>query len=269
MDLSLRHHVAVVTGGASGIGRAVAEAFAAEGACLAIWDRSAAAVEAATEIAEQTGVKSLGLAVDVTDATAVRNAAARTVAGLGAIDHLVHAAAIGSGKFGFPFTNLLPADWRKTLDVNIMGMVHVAHAVAPAMVERKQGTMIFIASVAGQIGSQTDPPYSASKAANINFSQVLAKDLAPAGVRVNTVCPGMVQTPLNKSVWQAWNDLQSPDRRRSYEEWAGDKVRQVVPLGRWQQPRDIAEMVVFLSSDRASQVTGQTINVDGGWVMHW
>jgi 2-hydroxycyclohexanecarboxyl-CoA dehydrogenase len=147
--------------------------------------------------------------------------------------------------------------------------VHAAHAVAPGMVERKRGTMVFIASVAGQIGSQTDPPYSAAKAANINFAQCLAKDLAPSGVRVNTVCPGMVQTPLNKAVWQAWNDRQPPDKKRSYDDWAGEKVRAVIPLGRWQQPRDIADMVVFLSSDRAAQVTGQTINVDGGWVMHW
>ena len=269
MDLSLRHHVAVVTGGASGIGRAIAEAFANEGAHVALWDRSPAAVQAAVKIGEQSGVKALGLPVDVTDEATVRNAAAQTASQLGPIDHLVHAAAIGSGKFGFPFTNLTPDDWRQTLDVNIMGMVHVAHALAPAMVARKRGTMIFIASVAGQIGSQTDPPYSASKAANINFAQCLAKDLASAGVRVNTVCPGMVQTPLNKAVWQAWNDQQPADKQRSYEDWAGDKVRQIVPLGRWQQPRDIADMAVFLSSDRAAQVTGQTINVDGGYVMHW
>lgn len=269
MELFLRHHVAVVTGGASGIGRAIADAFAAEGAHVALWDKSAMAAQVAAEIAETNSVKALGLAVDVTDERAVQNAAAQTAAELGLIDHLVHAAAIGSGKFGFPFTNLKPADWRKSLEVNIIGMVNVAHAIAPAMIERKRGTMVFIASVAGQIGSQTDPPYSAAKAANINFSQVLAKDLAPAGVRVNTVCPGMVQTPLNKSVWQAWNELQPADRKRTYEDWAGEKVRNVVPLGRWQEPADIADMVVFLSSDRARQVTGQTINVDGGFVMHW
>jgi 2-hydroxycyclohexanecarboxyl-CoA dehydrogenase len=269
MDLNLRGHVAVVTGGASGIGRAVAEGFAAEGAGVALWDMSPTTVPAAAEIVKQSGAKVLGLVVDVTDEANVRHSTAETAAKLGPIDHLVHAAAIGSGKFGFPFTNLEPGDWRSTLEVNIMGMVHVAHAVAPAMIERRRGTMIFIASVAGQMGSQTDPPYSASKAANINFAQVLAKDLAAGGVRVNTVCPGMVQTPLNQSVWQAWNDQQPPDKRRSYEDWAGDKVRQIVPLGRWQEPRDIADMVVFLSSDRASQVTGQTINVDGGYVMHW
>ncbi len=181
----------------------------------------------------------------------------------------MHAAAVGSSKFGFPFTNLTPADWPRVLEVNIMGMTHVAHAVAPAMVARQRGTMIFIASVAGQMGSQTDPPYSASKAANINFAQCMAKDLAPHGVRVNTICPGMVETPLNKSVWQAWHDQQPPAARKSYADWAGEKVKTVIPLGRWQTPDDIADMAVFLSSERAGQVTGQTINVDGGFVMHW
>jgi 2-hydroxycyclohexanecarboxyl-CoA dehydrogenase len=269
MDLSLSGQTAVITGGASGIGFAIAELFAAEGARVALWDRSPTAAEAASRIVAEFKVPALGLEVDVTDAAALGNALSQTASQLGPVDHLAHAAAIGSGKFGFPFTNLSPDDWRKTLDVNIMGMVQVAHAVAPGMIERRRGTMVFIASVAGQIGSQTDPPYSAAKAANINFAQVLAKDLAPHGVRVNTVCPGMVQTPLNRGVWQAWNDRQPPAGRRSYEDWAGEKVRTVVPLGRWQQPRDIADMVVFLSSDRALQVTGQTINVDGGWVMHW
>jgi NAD(P)-dependent dehydrogenase (short-subunit alcohol dehydrogenase family) len=152
MDLHLRHHVAVVTGGASGIGRAIAEAFAAEGAAVALWDRSSAVSRSASELSDQTGVKTLGLAVDVTDEAAVMNAAERTSSELGAIDHLAHAAAIGSGKFGFPFTNLQPADWRQTLEVNIMGMVNVAHALAPAMVERRKGTLTFIASVAGQMG---------------------------------------------------------------------------------------------------------------------
>ena len=180
-----------------------------------------------------------------------------------------HAAAMGSGKFGFPFTNLAPQDWPRVLEVNIMGMVHVAQALAPGMSLRRQGTMVFIASVAGQIGSQTDPPYSASKAANINFAQCLAKDLAPHGVRVNTVNPGMVKTPLNQNVWRAWNQLQPPGRQRTYEDWAQEKIRAVAPLGRWQEPADIADMVAFLSSARAAQVTGQTINVDGGQVMHW
>ncbi len=260
MDLELSGHAAVVTGGASGIGLACARQLAREGCHVAIWDLAPAPKDAHAL---------LDLTVDVGNADAVNAAAAETKARLGAVTHLVHAAAVGSGKFGFPFTNLDPEDWSRVLRVNIMGMVHAAHALSPDMVASKNGTMVFIASIAGQIGSQTDPPYSASKAANINFAQCLAKDLAPHNVRVNVVNPGMVQTPLNQRVWQAWHDQQPPDKRRSYEEWAADKIRAVAPLNRWQKPEDIADMVTFLSSARAMQVTGQTINVDGGQVMHW
>jgi 2-hydroxycyclohexanecarboxyl-CoA dehydrogenase len=198
--------------------------------------------------------------VDVSDLTAVEAAVKETEAALGPVSHLVHAAAVGSGKFGFPFTNLKAHDWPRVLNVNVMGMVHVAHAIAPGMIARKAGTMVFVGSIAGQIGSQTDPPYSASKAANINFAQCLAKDLAPHNVRVNVVNPGMVQTPLNRRVWQAWSDQQAPDQRRTYEDWAAEKIRAVTPLGRWQGVADVADMVAFLSSARAGQVTGQTIS---------
>ncbi|MFG0333214.1 MAG: SDR family NAD(P)-dependent oxidoreductase, partial [Maioricimonas sp. JB049] len=157
----------------------------------------------------------------------------------------------------------------RVLEVNILGMVNVAHAFAPALQQRRQGSMQFLGSVAGQIGSPTDPPYSASKAAGINFAQCLAKDLAPHGIRVNTVCPGMVKTPLNRSVWQAWNERQEPSQQLSYDEWAQQKIRQLVPLGRWQTPEEVAATILFLLSPHAASITGQTINVDGGYVMHW
>lgn len=269
MDLNLKGHLAVVTGGASGIGWGIARGFATEGCHVALWDRSANVLEQARQLGVDFGVKTLGIIVDVASEASVTEAQQQTVQSLGVPEHIVHAAAIGSGKFGFPFSKLQPADWLRVIDVNVMGMVHVAHATVPGMLNDRRGTLVFVSSVAGQIGSQTDPPYSASKAANINFAQCLAKDLAPHGIRVNTVCPGMVQTPLNKGVWESWNNDQPADKKRSYEEWAGDKVKAIVPLGRWQTPENIADMIVFLSSSRASEVTGQTINVDGGYVMHW
>ncbi len=189
MDLELKDHAAIITGGASGIGRAAAERFAAEGAHVAIWDVSASFETVAAEIAQRLACARSGNALISRMNLRCGRRWPASARGWGTVDHLVHSAGIGSGKFGFPFTNLTPSDWPRTLNVNIMGMVNVAHAVAPFLTERKSGSMIFIASVAGQMGSQTDPPYSAAKAANINFAQCLAKDLAPHGVRVNTVCP--------------------------------------------------------------------------------
>src|ERR1700722_2662170 len=251
MDLELGGGLVIVTGGASGIGWACARGFAREGCRVALWDQSARVNDAATALAAVFGGTSLRLSVDVSDFAAMQEAVRQTETGLGPIAHFVHAAALGSGKFGYPFTNLTPADWPRVLEVNVMGMVHAAHAVAPGMSSRKEGTLVFLASVAGQIGSQTDPPYSASKAANINFAQCLAKDLAPHGIRVNVVNPGMVRTPLNQRVWQAWHDQQAPVERLSYEEGAREKLRAVAPLGRWQEPEDVADIVAFLSSARA------------------
>ena len=202
MKLHMTGHVAVVTGGASGIGRAIAVGFRAEGCRVIVWDADPDVEESAA------GIEALGLQVDVSDHDAVADALRQTEAGLGEIDHVVHAAAVGSGKIGSPFTNLDVDDWAAVLEVNVLGMVNVAHAVTPGMIERRRGTMVFLASVAGQIGSPTDPPYSASKAANINFAQCMARDLAKYGIRVNSVCPGMVKTPLNESVWKAWHDNQ-------------------------------------------------------------
>ncbi len=187
---------------------------------------------------------------------------------LGTCAHLIYAAGRGSGKFGFPFWNLEPGDWQRVLEINLMGAVNAAHAFAPTMAQNRNGTMLFLASIAGQIGSQTDPPYSAAKAGVINFAQCAAKDLAPYGVRVNVICPGMVQTELNRAVWQAWNDRQEPENQLSYEDWGAAKVRQVAPLGQWQEPQEIAALAVYLASPHAKNITGQTLNVDGGQVMH-
>ncbi|MFO1001902.1 MAG: SDR family oxidoreductase [Planctomycetaceae bacterium] len=269
MDLKFDGHTALITGGASGIGRATAEMFAREGCAVLLWDLAANVEQVAAEIRASHGVAVTTAQVNIVDYVAVQAALRSFLKTHDRIDHVVHCAAAGSGKFGFPFTNLAPEDWPKILEVNILGMVNVAHAITPHFVERQSGTFVFLSSVAGQIGSQTDPPYSASKAANINFAQCMAKDLAKQGIRVNTVCPGMVQTPLNRSVWKAWYDQTPVENRLDYETWAKRKIESIVPTGQWQTPEDIADMIVFLSSERSRQVTGQTINVDGGFVMHW
>lgn len=269
MDLGLRARTAIVVGGGNGIGRAIGEAFAAEGARVVLLDRDPSVLETAVTLAAAHGVSAWGWTVDVTAAEQVQASVARIRDQCGDYHHVVYAAGVGSGKFGFPFWNLTPTDWPRVLEVNLLGMVHVAHAFAPPLVEARGGSFLFLASVAGQIGSQTDPPYSAAKAAQINFMQCMAKDLAPFGVRVNCICPGMVRTNLNRAVWQAWHDQQPLEQRLSYDEWTERKIRQVVPLGRWQDPEDIAALGVFLASSRAKNITGQTMNVDGGFVMHW
>lgn len=269
MDLQLAGQRALVVGGASGIGLAIARAFAREGCSVLIWDRSEETVQRALELSRDYPVACHACRVDVTDYPRLQTTLQAITQADGTIDHVVYAAGMGSGKFGFPFWKLDPNDWDRVLRVNLIGAVNVAHALAPGMAERGSGTFLFISSVAGQIGSQTDPPYSAAKAGLINFAMAAAKDLAPHGVRVNTICPGMIQTPLNRAVWQAWNDQQPEGSKRTYEDWAGEKVHNVIPLKRWQTPEDIAELTVFLASSKAQNITGQTLNVDGGWVMHW
>lgn len=269
MELHLSGHVALVLGGASGIGLAIAKEFAREGCRLALIDKSDQVPIQARSVSEGSDQRAIGVVADVTDYSAITSAIAHIEKHLGPIQHAIYAVGMGSGKFGFPFWNLEPSDWDRVYRVNLLGAVHAAHALAPSFTKQKNGTLLFISSVAGQIGSQTDPPYSAAKAALINFAQVCAKDFAPYNVRVNTLCPGMVQTPLNRAVWQSWLDRQPAEKQQTYDEWGAAKVKQMCPLGLWQTPEDIAALATFLASDRAQNITGQTMNIDGGWVMHW
>jgi len=278
VDLGLGGSVVAIFGAASGIGAAIARAFAAEQAQVAAVDLAPSVLDLAGQLPQ-----SHGLVADVTDYAAVRRVADEIARRFDRCDHVVFAVGAGSGKFGFPFWKLEPADWDRVLKINLIGAVNVAHAFAPVLAAvagsdwdngpantaGSSRSMLFLSSVAGQIGSQTDPPYSAAKAAVINFAQCAAKDLAPFGVRVNTLCPGMVQTPLNRSVYDAWARDQPESARSTYAAWTADKIKKLVPLNRWQEPEDVAAMAVFLASCQGRNITGQTINVDGGFVMHW
>lgn len=269
MDLQLAHQPAIIIGAAQGIGRAIAEAFAREGARVGLIDRDPRVSETAAEIAAATGATVVAETADVVSETDMQAAADSLRDRIGPARHVVFAAGVGSGKFGFPFTRVPPADWRRVLDINVLGAVHSAHAFAPQLIAGGDGgTFLFLVSVAGQIGSQTDPPYSAAKAAQINFMQCLARDLAPHGIRSNALSPGMVRTGLNQSVWAASQaDLPEADRQ-DYPTWAGEKIRRVSPLGRWQEPEEFGAAAVFLASPLARNITGQTLNIDGGQVMH-
>ncbi len=268
MDLQLSDNVTLVVGAAKGIGRAIAEAFLAEQARVVLADIDPAVVDVARELTTGRAAEATGAVVDATDEPAVRQLVQSTLDKHGRLDHLVFAAGAGSGKYGFPFWNLEPSDWDRVLQINLVGAVNAAHAVVPHFTRQERGTLLFLSSIAGQIGSQTDPPYSAAKAGVINFAQCAAKDLAAYNVRVNTICPGMVKTEVNHSVWRAWQARQPATGQMTYDEWATAKIKQVTPLGRWQTVEDIAHLAVFLASPQAHNITGQTLNVDGGQVMH-
>ncbi len=257
MEMNLQGQGVAVFGASQGIGRAIAKGFVAEGCRVCGFDRKPPIDTEETALGKT-------FEGDVCSFADVKN----FVDAAGEIDHVIYCVGVGSGKFGFPFWNLDPADWARVFDVNLIGAVNVAHAFAPPLTQRRRGSMLFLVSVAGQIGSQTDPPYSAAKAGLINFTQCAAKDLAPFGVRVNALSPGMVKTDLNRSVWEAGQRFLSESQRQDYDQWADEKIRKVSPLGQWQCPDEYASMAVYLASDHAKNITGQTINIDGGQVMH-
>jgi NAD(P)-dependent dehydrogenase (short-subunit alcohol dehydrogenase family) len=256
MELNLTGQKVAVFGAARGIGKAIAQSFLHEGCVVHGFDLDPA------------GGQDAGVTMHYGDAGSYDRVQSFAKS-LGPVDHVVHSIGVGSGKFGFPFWNLAPEDWRRVVDVNLMTAVHVAHAFAPNFVEKQGGSLLFLASVAGQMGSQTDPPYSAAKAGLINFVHCAAKDFAPHGVRVNALSPGMVRTDLNESVWRAGQAGLPEEMRQDYASWAQEKIRKVSPLGRWQTPSEYGAMAVFLASGHAANITGQTINIDGGQVMHF
>ncbi len=257
VDLGLDGQGVLVCGAASGIGAAIASRFAQEGCRVVGMDVQEPSPGSGA--ADYSFVRG-----DVTAIDDVR----RVAETFPDLRHIVYSVGAGAGTMGFPFWNVDPAAWGRVIEVNLIGAVNVAHVFAPELAERRHGTFLFLVSVAGQIGSQTDPPYSAAKAGLINFTQCAAKDLAPHNVRVNALSPGMVKTPLNRSVWAAGQAALPAEQRQSYEAWTDEKIRRVSPLGRWQTSEDCAAVAVFLSSEQAKNITGQTINVDGGQVMH-
>jgi len=260
--MRLENRIAVVTGGAQGLGEAIAERLAKEGAHVAVGDINAEGAKSVAErIAGAYGVRAVGFRMDVTDENEVSECFDLMEKDLGEIDLLVaNAGVLISGEV----TELSVVDWRKVIDVNLTGYFICAQAAARLMVPRKKGCIIQINSKSGKKGSFRNSAYASSKFGGIGLTQSLALELAPYGIRVNAVCPGnLLDSPL-------WTDSLYEQYAKRFNltlEQVRQKYLDQVPLGRGCTYDDVTNVVVFLASDEASYMTGQAINVTGGQEM--
>lgn len=245
--------VAIVTGAARGIGRATALALAKRGAHVAGVDINGEGVKEMAEAVKKLGVTGLAFTVDVADPSQVNAMVDQVVSQLGRVDMLVNNAYISGGYAPVPETT--DETWNRVIAVNLTGYFNCARAVSRVMIAQGGGTMVNISSGAGIRGSiSAGVQYSASKAGIIGLTKGLAADLAPHGIRVNCIAPGLIDTGLGApGRWSGWT-------REEVERYA----QRDIAVGRVGQPEDIAEVVVFLLSDGASYMTGEVVVVDGG-----
>lgn len=245
--MRLHDRVALVTGGGSGIGQAIAERFAAEGAAVVAADRFLDRAAATVRRITDAGGRAQEVAVDVADAAAVASMAQNAVAAFGRVDLLVNNAAIAEGDDILTFDE---ATWNRNLDIVLKGVFLCSKALLPGMIERRYGAIVNIASVNGLTGLGEEA-YSAAKAGVINLTQNMAIKYGRHNVRVNVICPGTIHTPI-------WEPILQKDPH------VFEKLARWYPMGRVGKPEDIAKAALFLASDDAAWITGATLTVDGG-----
>jgi NAD(P)-dependent dehydrogenase (short-subunit alcohol dehydrogenase family) len=262
----LRDTVAVVTGGGAGIGRAIVLALAREGADVLVADIAAAAAESVAAEVQGMGRDGWALQVDVTREDQVRSAIADGLGHSGRIDILVNNAGV-TPNVGLPFTRQVEADWDRVFNVNLKSVFFTCKALTPHFMERRGGKIVNIASVAGPLSSQTMPSYSVVKMGVITFTKIVAKELAPYGINVNAVCPGLLWTDMWKRIGEEIRTVDPAYAGLTPRQLFERRVQEWVPMRREQTPEDIAHAVVFLASEAARNITGQALMVDGGIVM--
>ncbi len=248
MSYKLENKVIVITGGARGIGFAIAEAFAAQGSVLVLIDLNQEQVERSAQALVEKGCKAFGYAGNVTDSAGIEELFARIVEKHGAIDCLVNNAGVTRDNL---LIRMKEEDWQLVLDINLKGSFICTQKAFKYMMKARSGCIINIASVIGIMGNAGQANYAASKGGLIAFTKSCAKEFASRGVRVNAVAPGFIETEMTATL--------PADVVAGYAK--------VIPLQKMGSPADIAKTCLFLASDDSSYITGQTIAVDGGLTM--
>ena len=259
MSLRLANQVAIITGASRGIGRAITEAYAAEGATLCLMATDTARLD---EVKDSLGLPAdqiMTVGVNVTDREACFRAVDAVLARFGRVDVLVNNAGVYRSK---SFLDYSAQDFQDMLDVNLFGVLHLMQACLPGMQERKHGRIINMASTAGKWGSRNQSAYNVSKHAVVGITRCVALEASPYAVTVNAICPGFIQTDMVEALKTqvAQTTGVSPE----------DMVKAAltrVPLGRVLNPSEIAGLAVYLGSAESSGMTGQSIHVDGGMVL--
>ncbi|MBN1461676.1 MAG: SDR family oxidoreductase [Armatimonadetes bacterium] len=247
----LQGRVALVTGGNRGIGRAIAQGLAQAGASVAITSRETARAQtAASEIAEGTGVKCLGIGMDVRESDSVEAAFAQVISEFGGLDILVNNAGINIRE---SITDLLDESWQDVIETNLAGAMRCSRLAARHMKERGWGRIINLGSILSFVGIPQRAAYASSKAGLLGMTRAMALDLAPYGVTVNALCPGVFRTEINRPI------LNDPDYLKEF-------LKQI-PMGEMGDPKQLMGAAVFLASEASAYMTGAALMVDGGWTV--